>query len=205
MDVVQALPVQHGTPVYLTGNHASHLNGMGTVLVGDPDLQAPGLQAATSMWMGLFHLVGMSDGCEVPKIDARQTLGSMAEVDDRWQRLLDDPDCLFTPADVIETVYEQFLTDVVAVMAKHKCGFKEAVAMAETAPYGAAPGALSAGWSCFCGTSKRTRAVLPTDGEGRLTPRGTSTFAGATQGRPASSNQYLPLCSPAFQQGGARP
>lgn len=201
MHAVQVPPIQHGTPAYITGNHASSLNSMGTVVVVDPELQAPGLQASTSMVTGLFYLLGLSDGSEAPATRPKQTLGSKAEIDDNWQRLLDDPDCLFTPADVIETVYEQFLSDVVAVMAKNECGFKEAVAMVETAPSGSAPGVVSAGWGCFFGTSKAAKAAKVS----LLGPPPASTFEGATQTRPASSNHYLPLCSPAFQRGGARP
>lgn len=45
----------------------------------------------------------------------------------KWGRLLEDPDGLFTPDDVIDDSYQRFLADALRTMERHQCTFREAL------------------------------------------------------------------------------
>lgn len=72
-----------------------------------------------------------------------RTLAQMAATDPRWRRLLDDPEQLFSSADVIDDTYEEYLSDILVLMEKHKCDFKKAIEYSAEAAMAASPGATS--------------------------------------------------------------
>merc|ERR1712107_409257 len=47
-------------------------------------------------------------------------------------RLLDDSDGLFSGDDVIDETYEQYLSDLLALMERHDCTFKRAIELADS-------------------------------------------------------------------------
>jgi len=61
-----------------------------------------------------------------------RTLRSIAAADSRWKRLLDDSDGLFSGDDVIDETYEQYLSDLLALMERHDCTFKRAIELADS-------------------------------------------------------------------------
>lgn len=62
-----------------------------------------------------------------------RTISALAAEDPTWKRLLQDPDQLFSPDDIIDKEYRKYLADVLALMVKHDCTFKHAVGLSTAA------------------------------------------------------------------------
>lgn len=127
----------------------------------DPEMATPGLQTVVDMVLAAFYMLGFRDKeWEAQKgiraydpdgdDDSPMSLQMLADTDDKWQRLLDDPDHLFNPQDMIDGVYQQFLADVLRQMEQNDCTFRRAVAIAETSPVAEqSSGWLSCSWCAY--------------------------------------------------------
>lgn len=62
-----------------------------------------------------------------------RTLQELVAEDARWQRLVEDPDGLFTLTDVIDESYEQYLGDILELMDRDKRPFREAIQLSAAA------------------------------------------------------------------------
>lgn len=67
-----------------------------------------------------------------PRPKPVRTLAKLSAGDARWERLLRDPDKLFSPDDIIDDTYEQYLSEVLSIMEKHDYSFKRAIEISET-------------------------------------------------------------------------
>jgi len=90
-----------------------------------------GLQkSGTSSSLG----AGSQSEVQRPSRKSDRTLAQLAVLDPRWNRLLQDPDQLFSADDVIDETYEQYLSDVLALMHEHNCTFKRGIELSAEDP-----------------------------------------------------------------------